>query len=160
MHKEIFVEERYVAHWLMPFSRRELYHLLQGMLDVQDGIDAGEAISGLELYLVDDAMISEANAAYMGCPGPTNILSFPGGADLAGTLLLSLDTLERECVLYGQRREEHCIRLLAHGLAHLRGLEHGVLHDHVSSLCVAWAIRNFVSQPMLLKKTTAETLFS
>ena len=42
-----------------------------------------------------------------------------------GSLALSMDTLERECFLYGQEPLKHCIRLLAHGLAHLLGHDHG-----------------------------------
>lgn len=42
-----------------------------------------------------------------------------------GTLVLSVDTLERECILYGQNPHKHAIHLLAHGLAHLLGYDHG-----------------------------------
>ena len=42
-----------------------------------------------------------------------------------GTLILSVDTLERECVLYGQKPHRHATHLLAHGLAHLLGYDHG-----------------------------------
>jgi ssRNA-specific RNase YbeY (16S rRNA maturation enzyme) len=36
-----------------------------------------------------------------------------------------VDTLEREAFLYGQEATAYCIRLLAHGLAHLAGRDHG-----------------------------------
>lgn len=42
-----------------------------------------------------------------------------------GTLILSVDTLLREAYLYGQNPHKYAIRLLAHGLAHLLGYEHG-----------------------------------
>lgn len=87
----------------------------------------------VELHLVDDAAIGAANRRCLGCQGPTNILSFPGGCDSPGMLLFSLDTLNRECLLYGQYPEEHALRLLAHGMAHLCGLDHGELMDAVSS---------------------------
>lgn len=41
-----------------------------------------------------------------------------------GSLVLSIDTLLREAYLYGQDNAEHCIRLLAHGLAHIAGYDH------------------------------------
>jgi len=42
-----------------------------------------------------------------------------------GTLVLSIDTLERECILYGQTPHKHATHLLAHGLVHLLGYDHG-----------------------------------
>ena len=86
----------------------------------------------VELHLVDDAAMSAANRRSMGCQGPTNVLSFPGGCDSPGTLLFSLDTLRRECLLYGQEPGEHALRLLAHGMAHLCGLDHSEQMDAVS----------------------------
>lgn len=85
----------------------------------------GSPLAGVELYLVTDAAIARANVEHMMCTGPTNVLSFPGGGGMAGTLLLSLDTLDRECLLYGQEPREHLLRLLAHGMGHLAGLDHG-----------------------------------
>ena len=88
----------------------------------------------------------------MGVYGPTNILSFPEndsnavflgsnflGAHVSdtkqaavkkqrselGTLILSMDTLLREAYVYGQNPHTYAIRLLAHGLVHLLGYEHG-----------------------------------
>ena len=85
----------------------------------------GRPLAGVELYLITDAAMARANARHMDCAGPTNVLSFPGAAGMPGTLLLSLDTLERECLLYGQEPREHLLRLLAHGMGHLAGLDHG-----------------------------------
>ncbi|MDR3176355.1 MAG: rRNA maturation RNase YbeY [Desulfovibrio sp.] len=42
-----------------------------------------------------------------------------------GSLVLSADTLEREAFLYGQDAADYCLRLLAHGFAHLLGHGHG-----------------------------------
>ena len=78
--------------------------------------------------------------------GPTNILSFPGGIDLPGTLLLSIDTLYRECLIYSQTVQEHCLRLIAHGMAHLAQLDHGIEHDALSTIferkANGWLINN------------------
>ncbi len=48
-----------------------------------------------------------------------------GGPCHLGWLVLSLDTWRRECQLYGQEPVEHALRLLAHGLGHLAGYDHG-----------------------------------
>lgn len=96
--------------------------------------DIGRPLAGVELHLLTDSAMAEVNAAHLSCPGPTNVLSFPGGPGMAGTLLLSLDTLERECLFYGQAPREHLLRLLAHGMAHLAGLDHG---PEMDALCAA-----------------------
>ena len=51
-----------------------------------------------------------------------------------GTLVLSVDTLERECILYGQTQDEHATHLLAHGLAHLLGYDHGETMQQLTEL--------------------------
>ena len=94
----------------------------------------------VELHLLDDASIGVANRRCLGCTGPTNVLSFPGGCDSPGTLLFSLDTLRRECLLYGQEPAEHALRLLAHGMAHLCGLDHSEQMDMVSQIFMDAAI--------------------
>ena len=114
--------------WLMPLGRRELERKLESMLET--------AFSGtveLDLLLVRDAEMAVYNKAYMGCSGPTNILSFPLDEQFCdtdtvtslGSLILSVDMLHREARLYGQHVAMHCIRLLAHGLGHLAGFDHG-----------------------------------
>lgn len=79
----------------------------------------------VELIVAGDGDIAEVNARNLGCTGPTNILSFPGEGAVLGTLFLSAETMEREAVLYGQDVEEHARRLLAHGMGHIIGFDHG-----------------------------------
>ena len=117
-----------------PLHWRQMKTALEAMLEVSPdaALRAAEELQGpaeVELFLLDDAAIAGANARHLGCSGPTNILSFPGGADAPGVLLLSLDTLRRECLLYGQDPAEHAVRLLAHGMGHLSGLDHGPAMD-------------------------------
>ena len=83
-----------------------------------------------------DALTSAAREA--GCPlGPveTTVLSFPGDESLPGVMLLSLDTLNRECLLYGQDPAEHLLRLLAHSVGHLAGYDHGEEMDALCDWC-------------------------
>ena len=90
----------------------------------------------VELVFVRDAVIADLNRQYLACPGPTNCLAFPGaerpGALLGGSLFVSLDTLYRECLLYGQPAATHLRRLLAHGLTHLAGYNHG---EEMEAIC-------------------------
>lgn len=80
---------------------------------------------GVLLIVASDGDIAQVNARNLGCTGPTNILSFPGDEGEVGTLFLSADTLERESVLYGQDVAVHARRLLAHGMGHILGFDHG-----------------------------------
>ncbi len=165
---EIAVTRRSASPPPLPLARAELAATLAAMLRA-----AGLEGRSLELALVDDARMEKLNAAATGCPGPTNILSFPGsgpalsagsphrafaagpspaeppGPDsgfpagtspdgtpplFLGWMALSIDTLLRECLLYGQDPVEHTVRLLAHGLAHLTGLDHGPELDRLAAL--------------------------
>ena len=90
----------------------------------------------VNLVLVDDACIAELNARALGCPGPTNVISFPAPDFVEGSpaeIYLSLDSLRRECCLYGQALDTHAKRLLAHGLAHALGYDHGPEMDALTS---------------------------
>lgn len=116
--------------WRMPFAPRELEKAVGTMLQT--------AYSGyveLELLLVNDGEMTQYNKEYMDCDGPTNILSFPMSTTgerhdvCLGSLILSVDTLHREAQLYGQNPGVYCLRLLAHGLGHLSGLDHGQKMD-------------------------------
>ncbi|CCO24680.1 putative rRNA maturation factor [Maridesulfovibrio hydrothermalis AM13 = DSM 14728] len=85
-----------------------------------------------ELKIVNDAAIAEINEEFLGCVGPTNVLSFPFSEtpdlkqnNFLGEIVLSVDTLSRETRLYGQLPQEHTVRLLAHALLHLAGYDHG-----------------------------------
>lgn len=109
-----------------PLSRRELKVIGDAILEAIGLI--GHQVT---LKLVDDAGIARLNSEFLGCTGPTNILSFPAESEegqpdgYLGELALSVDTLAREADLYGQPPLEHLARLVAHGTLHLAGYEHG-----------------------------------
>ncbi len=123
------------AAWLFPFSRYVLRDILACMLE-----KAGYSETALEMSVVGDAAMEELNRSAMDCPGPTNILSFPAPPASAGVfapmapgcMVLSVDTLARECLLYGQEQEAHALRLIAHGLAHVLGYDHGAAMDSLA----------------------------
>lgn len=133
----ISVEMRRVCR----FSRREWLAWIAAMRDAaceagmlpgqENGPRAHEDTRGaapetlsVTLIVAGDGDIAGVNLRNLGCSGPTNILSFPGEAGELGTLFLSADTLERECILYGQDVRVHARRLLAHGMGHIMGFDH------------------------------------
>jgi probable rRNA maturation factor len=124
---------------LLPLARPELRQVLESML-----LALGLEHCTLDLELVSDARMSRLNQEFLGCVGPTNVLSFSAldskNADHAeadvrnagkhlGQLILAPETVRREAFLYGQPLEPHTLRLLAHGLTHLAGHDHGPLMD-------------------------------
>ena len=125
------------AAWRSPLDNRELSHALAAMCAAAGR--HGRPVEAVDVYLLTDAAMARANARHLGCAGPTNVLSFPGADGMAGILLLSLDTLHRECLFYGQEARDHLLRLLAHGMGHLAGLDHGPEMDALAAACAAAA---------------------
>ncbi len=122
-----------VADPRFPLSGPELMEIFDGLAGVF-GLEHWD----LSLRLVHDREMAELNQTFMGCLGPTNVLSFPAeDADWLGDLVLSVDTLAREAFLYNQDRREYTVRLLAHGLLHLMGHDHGPEMDALTELAVA-----------------------
>lgn len=119
-------------------SVREVEELLKAQLEL-----FGWEGAGLDVRLVDDAAISVVNERHLGCTGPTNVLSFPSGDEpdedgrvWIGEMVLSVETLMRECHLYGQPPREHFCRLCAHSLLHLLGFDHGPEMDALTDEAV------------------------
>ena len=127
------IPESVTYAWL-PYSAREIGCVLEEIADALSLVTVSLP-DYVEVYLVDDGAICAANKHNLGCMGPTNVLSFPGSDDLPGTILLSLDTLDRECLIYGQRPAEHFWRLLIHGIVHIAGYDHGEEMDSLCDLC-------------------------
>lgn len=107
---------------------------------------AGRPDAELSIVLVSDQAIADLNSAYLGCSGPTNVLSFPADEKAShelGEVALSVETCLREAFLYGQPPYEHAARLLAHGLLHLAGFDHGAHMEDLTEDIVeelAWVL--------------------
>lgn len=118
-----------------PLSRHELTGVVASIVEA-----LGLSGAHLSLTLLDDPAIALINAKYLGCQGPTNILSFPEAdperPEFLGALFLSVDTLAREAFLYGQDPTRHLARLLSHGILHLCGQEHGPDMEALTELAV------------------------
>lgn len=128
---------------LLPFSRGELGEALERMAR---RLGAWGPDADLELAIFDDAGMAALNASWLGCPGPANILAFPpapdaaAGAQSLGLLALGVESVLREAALYGQEEGPYALRLLAHGLCHLLGMEHGADMERLTEEAVAAAL--------------------
>lgn len=126
------VKLRVVPEPPLPASRREYAEIVD--LVAQEFSMDGMAF---DVLVTGDAEIARLNSAYLGCSGPTNVLSFPDeeGHD-RGELVISADAVVREALLYGQDPLEHFARLLAHGMLHLMGWDHGEEMDALTEAAV------------------------
>ena len=129
-----------------PFCGPELKAVVQAMVT-----RFGWKIDDIEVLVTSDLEIAGMNQKYMGLPGPTNVLSFPLDMDqtigLNGSIVLSAHTLHREADLYAQDSSEHCLRLIAHGLLHLAGKEHGQEMEAMAESGMQAAMRAMESGP-------------
>jgi len=127
---------RGLSHPELPLSRGELTTLTEAILESLDL--AGQTF---DLRVVADGEMATLNRAYLGLPGPTNVLSFPAEdperPEYLGEMAVSADTVMREAFLYGQDPVAHLTRLLAHGFLHLSGLDHGPLMEALTETAVS-----------------------
>lgn len=119
---EVFFYSGEFVH-ILPIYPRKLAEVLNELLQTSQKIMAN--IPSIELHIVNDGQMNYFNFYYMNKTGPTNILSFPGGKDMPGSLVLSLPTVARESCLFGQDLLAYLLHLLSHGIAHLAGYAHG-----------------------------------
>jgi len=135
MPHDIWIEPGAALNPALPLSRSEMTPLLTRLLAVL-GLEG----ASLEVRFVDDAGIARLNSEFLGLPGPTNVLSFPAGDQddpgFLGEIALSVDALEREAALYGQDPAGHLVRLLAHGVLHLAGFDHGQVMEEMTDMAV------------------------
>ncbi len=77
--------------------------------------------------------MKKLNKRFLGMEGPTNVLSFPGSdtdsREISGHLVINIDAVRRESLLYGQDPELYLFSLMVHGMLHLAGHEHGKSMD-------------------------------
>ncbi len=99
---------------------------------------AGYAVE-VAVRLTDDAEVRTLNAQYRQQDKPTNVLSFPmvqpdlldglsngdDGEVLLGDIVLAWETCCTEAAAKGTGVADHARHLIAHGMFHLLGLDHG-----------------------------------
>lgn len=95
----------------------------------------GEEVSVL---FCTDGFIQTLNKQYRGIDAPTDVLSFENGDSYedeegtkwleAGDIVISLDTLPKNCTYFEVDQNDELKRLLVHGMLHLNGFDHGEEH--------------------------------
>jgi len=88
----------------------------------------------LSILFCTDPFIRDLNRRYRGLESPTDVLSFsqlqqheaaaPAATQVAGDIVISLDSLARNAEREGESKETELKRLLIHGMLHLQGLDH------------------------------------
>ena len=81
----------------------------------------------LVVLLTNDAEVRELNARFRGKDQPTNVLSFPAGANPhghIGDVALALGVCSAEARTQGKPLADHLQHLVAHGVLHLVGYDH------------------------------------
>ncbi len=99
----------------------------------------------LGILICNAQRMSEFNLDYRGKEGPTDILSFPyhdtlkAGERISltcdedaniGDIILCPEIIEKKRLEWNRPFDEHCIVLLAHGIAHLLGHDHETDEDY------------------------------
>ncbi|MCL1915834.1 MAG: rRNA maturation RNase YbeY [Desulfovibrionaceae bacterium] len=138
--------------WLLPLSLSEWEKALELMLDflpARENPAGGREAATLELALLDDADMAELNLRHLGCPGPTNVLSFQASPPALGWLAISVESIRREAGIYGEDPAFYALRMLAHGLAHLRGHSHGPEMERLSGAAALSVLESFTIQGRL-----------
>ena len=93
----------------------------------------------LSVLLVNDKFMQDLNLKYRNKLETTNVLSFPQNKHLAwrnseklsllGDIVLSLDKIKEESVIYLKDFYEHFIHIFLHGFLHLLGYTHDTEND-------------------------------
>ena len=88
----------------------------------------------LSVLFCTDAFIAKLNSQYRNIDGPTDVLSFEQGDEYiddsdvtwfnAGDIVISLETLDKNCEQFEVSRNDELKRLLVHGILHLDGMDH------------------------------------
>lgn len=115
------------------FEKREIHKIVFLMLEKL--FTHQRKIINLHIHFINDCHIAKLNFKYLACLGPTNVLSFEEKEGSFAQIYISLDTMEREAFFYGMSCKKYFIRLLAHGLCHASGLDHGEKLNYLSMLC-------------------------
>jgi probable rRNA maturation factor len=93
----------------------------------------GDGPCEVTIVLTDDAEQRALNRTWRGMDAPTNVLSFPAGAQMGeplgelhslGDVVLAYETVAREAHADDIALADHVVHLVVHGVLHLLGYEH------------------------------------
>lgn len=97
-------------------------------------LDGERTAFELSIVLTGDARVRRLNRQYRGKDKPTNVLSFPTGAEAApllGDVVIAFGVTRREAVSENKALSAHLTHLVIHGVLHLLGYDHGRDKDAV-----------------------------
>lgn len=140
---EIICQDR-KALWRFGLDERNLARLLERMRLAL--YEEGKSVDPVQLCFLNEREIADLNRQFLGCNGPTNVLSFPANNGMPGNIFMAAEFILREARFYGQDRDEYLFRLVAHGLCHLAGMDHGEEMERLTEICLSCqcdAERNF-----------------
>ena len=86
---------------------------------------AGVDLGVLSLVLVDDEGIGDINRQFRGVDGATDVIAFEAeevGGELAGEVIISVETAGRQARDAGHGLNEELAWLVAHGVLHVSGM--------------------------------------
>lgn len=115
-------------------SRCKQLYRRAAIQDLADRICAEEGLMQeveVSVLLCDDAFIRDLNRQYRSKNTPTDVLSFEqelsgdDGPQLLGDIVISLETVARNCCDDRSLMREELSLLFCHGLLHLIGYDHG-----------------------------------
>jgi probable rRNA maturation factor len=91
----------------------------------------GEQGAEITLRIVEEAEMTELNTRFRRKAYPTNVLSFPFGAEsldgpILGDVVVCAPVVAREAAEQGKTLEAHWAHLVVHGILHLLGHDHEV----------------------------------
>ena len=84
----------------------------------------GKKVGEIGYLFVDDEKILQINNEYLGHDYFTDIITFDydEGDTINGDLVISLDTVRSNALLFGKTYEEELHRVIIHGILHLCGI--------------------------------------
>lgn len=96
---------------VIEFSSKELSFSLEG--------------KEVSFLLTNDDEVHKLNKEFRGKDKPTNVLSFETeDEEMLGDIVISIDTVLRECEEQKKEFKNHFIHLIIHGFLHLLGYDH------------------------------------
>ncbi len=125
----------------------------------------------ISLVIVNDKKIAELHEAWLGIPGPTDVLSFDLSGpqrsqhtlhrnrdSIRGEIIASAETASREALIYHWSADHELTYYLLHGLLHLKGYNDQTPSERISMRRKERALMRAIglpSPPRRRPKTTA-----
>lgn len=106
----------------------------------------------LSVTLLDDAAIADLNVRFLGCAGPTDVISFPlhaAGEAPLGDVYVGYEQALRQAAELEVPPEEELARLAIHGILHVLGYGHPEGRERESS--PMWQVQETILREVMGK---------